>query len=359
MDTDRPPVFEQSVSGGVVSEILGRTALGFATGLHLEEARGAFQGQRSWEDFLETLKKDFTAFVRHLDPDVISPPWLLWETPTKMIDELTFQYLDERGECIRTFDPLSRTFGIVRKSGYPNGLKRHIQSLLEKERETALPPMANLIEWMVERFGKERCVAGSSYLALPMEEEWLILLLEDPALVGEYLDFMLERELEMAEFQAGLGIRVINGGGDLATKTGPIYSPGIFRRLILPRLKKLIRRYHELGCYYIYRTDGNTWSLAGDLFEASGTDGYGEIDIDAGMDMIALRERFPRLVLWGGLACGSLLVSGTKDQILKETRRLYDFFRESGGWIFGSSNTLVPGTNVEGYLAALEIVRQA
>ena len=154
--------------------------------------------------------------------------------------------------------------------------------------------------------------------------------------------------------QASLGAKVINGGGDLATSHGPFYSPELFREIVLPSLKKVIYACHNLGMKYIYRTDGDIRPMEKLLLDDSGTDAFGEIDIDAGMDFPTLRRNHPKLVLCGGLSCGSLLLNGKVDDIINETKRLKGLLGNPGGWIFGSSNTLLPGTNVRGYMAARE-----
>ena len=361
--TDHPPLFEQSVDGEVVRAILGRPAFGFATDLHYHEARARIQGPAAARDFMGQLLDDLAAFADALGMDMIAPPWLLWQTPAEQLDEFSFLYRDDEGECVRAFDPASRTFGIVRQTPRAEGLDR-VRLFVEKRAacaSDALPLPEEYLDFMqrlLEKCRGRRAVAGASFFALPVDADWLMALLLDPDLVEEWLDIMLAMELRSADLHASLGIRVINGGGDMADKSGPVYSPGIFASMILPRLKQIIARHHEHGAYYIYRTDGNVWPVAKMLLEESGTDAFGEIDIAAGMDFARLRDQFPKLVLWGGLSCGDLLIRGTTGEIVQEALRLRRLFERDGGWILASSNTLLPGTNVKGYLAALEAVRQ-
>ncbi|MCX7000038.1 MAG: hypothetical protein NT106_07065 [Candidatus Sumerlaeota bacterium] len=360
--TDRIPIFEQSVSGSVITEILGRPALGFATDLHFDEAQALSLGAQAYQEFIGRLKEDYSAFVDAIDMDMVSVPWLLWEKPAQRLDDFSFLYKTEDGECIRTYDPQSRTFDIStggQETSSKKDVRRFIKNFGEKRSGGSILPEEywEFLRWLIDTFGQKRCVAGAGYYGIPVSAEWLIILLEDPGFIRDYLDILTAREMCVARLQAELGIRVINGGGDLASKNGPVYSPSIFRDLFLPGLKRIISCYHSLGAFYIYRTDGNIWQLAELLLSESGADAYGEIDIDAGMDLVELRQRFPRLVLWGGLSCGSLLLKGTDEQIVSETRRLRGALAPSGGWIFGSSNTLLPGTNVSGYLAALKELR--
>jgi hypothetical protein len=360
--TDGVAVFEQAVSGAVVSEVVGRQALGSATDLQFEEAKALFAGRQAYEDFIGRFKEDTRDFVAALDLDMVSPPWFLWEKPTERLDELTFHYENPFGWCIRSYDRGSRTYS-VRRTNWdeegPQGVVSFVKRLeAEPLADTGIPQSyLALLKWYLEQFGQERCVAGTSNVGVPMNQAWWVLLVEDPGVVRAYLDILVEVERRAAEAQAALGIKVVNGGGDLAAKNGPVYSPAVFQEIVLPRLERIIGYYHTFGGYYIFRTDGNIWSIADPLFIESGTDAFGEIDVDAGMDLVRLRERYPRLVLWGGLSCGALLLKGTTEEIRAEAERLCTLVAPTGGWIAGSSNSLLPGTNLKGYCSALEVLR--
>lgn len=358
---DRIPLFEQSVAGAVVSEILGRPALGFASDLHYHEAQSRLAGAAAYEDFIGRWKEDYADFVCALDMDMVAVPWFLWETPVRRLDEFTFLYRNEDGEYIRSYDPASQTFSLAssQECGDTSALRKKIKKMLNEGRSQNYDDgYWSLLELQIETFGRERCVAGASFFAIPMRADWLTLLLEDAALVREYLDLLAERDADAIQRQAEMGIQVFNGGGDLAANSGPLYSPALFRDVALPGLKKIIASVHRRKGFYIYRTDGNIRAMEDVLFEEAAADAYGEIDIDAGMDLVELRQRHPALVLWGGLACGSLLIRGSDREIVSEARRLRDALRPGGGWIFASSNTLLPGTNVRGYLAAAREMRE-
>lgn len=359
---DRFPLFEQAVSGAVVSKILGRKALGFATDLHFGEANALFQGEHAYEDFIGNFKQDYYDFVNALDLDMVAVPWFLWKKPSEKLDNFTFKYEDKYGWEIRRYDPSSSTFGVMQTSWDDcdtDRLKSYIKELIKDFSPNLIIPQKyfNLLKWFMEKLGKDRCVAGASAFAVPMHPVWWMLLIEEPNIIADYLDLILESERHLADSQSRYNIRVINGGGDLAINKGPVYSPKIFREIVFPRIKKIIEYYHSKNMLYIFRTDGNIWSIADELLKESGTDGYGEIDIDAGMDFVKLRRTYPNLVLWGGLSCGSLLINGTKEQIETEAKRLCEFFSTHQGWIAGSSNTLLSKTNIDGYFAALEIIK--
>jgi len=59
---------------------------------------------------------------------------------------------------------------------------------------------------------------------------------------------------------------------------------------MLPRLQKVSELCNKLGVYHIFKSDGNLWPVAGDLFVKSGIHGYIEIEGDAGMDLGRLKK---------------------------------------------------------------------
>jgi uroporphyrinogen decarboxylase len=132
----------------------------------------------------------------------------------------------------------------------------------------------------------------------------------------------------------------------------------MFRRFLRPRLQQLTEAAHAHGLVYLFRTDGNVWSIAEDLFVNSGIDGYGEIDIDAGMDLPEVKRRFPHLTLWGGMSCGQLLSFGTPQMVREEVQRVMEACKPGGGLIFGSSNSVHVGVPTENFVAMQEAARE-
>ena len=76
------------------------------------------------------------------------------------------------------------------------------------------------------------------------------------------------------------------------------------------------------------------------------------------MDMQRLHERFPDMVLWGGLSCGKLLRLGKPERVKAEARRLLDTIGRDNRLVIGSSNTLMHGTPPENVLAIREALME-
>jgi uroporphyrinogen decarboxylase len=129
----------------------------------------------------------------------------------------------------------------------------------------------------------------------------------------------------------------------------------VFRELLLPRVRKLCAKCHELGQVYVYRTDGDLRPIEQEFFVASGTDGYGEIDYEAGMDLDRLKPRHgDRITFWGNVPCGTILHHGTEAEVTEFTKHIIDVAAPGGGFILGSSNSVMPGTPARNVMAMVE-----
>jgi len=88
---------------------------------------------------------------------------------------------------------------------------------------------------------------------------------------------------------------------DMAYKNGPLISPAAFREFMLPCYQKLIGFLRENGVpHFCVDTDGDCWSLI-PLFLEAGMTGMLPFEVQAGMDIVAVRQAFPRLQIYGGI----------------------------------------------------------
>ena len=126
---------------------------------------------------------------------------------------------------------------------------------------------------------------------------------------------------------------------------------------MLPRLQQVTDIIHGSNAWSLFASDGDLWSVADDLFGASGVDGFYEIDRRAGMDLRQLRARFPDLTMLGGISSHNLHV-GTREEVVEESRSAVESAKELGRIIVGVTNLPVPGTPVGNIVAMLETIEQ-
>ena len=165
------------------------------------------------------------------------------------------------------------------------------------------------------------------------------LLADAPDLIIEWLDARWRAELRRVHAIADPQLLpVVLPYTDIAYKTATILAPRWLRQHWLPRLTQLVAAWHEHGAKCIYHSDGNLWSMMDDLV-AAGIDGLNPIEVAAGMTVKALRERYPRLCLTGGVDVSQLLPLGTPQEV-REACRANIAATGGIGYFLGSSTEL-------------------
>jgi hypothetical protein len=362
--TERPPAWEQAFCSDVASEILGRPAATGSVILHYQEAVAAMNGEAAHQEFLQQIEDDQFALARTLGWSAISYPWLRGK-PSKRVNDETFLYGDEDDAyVVYRWDPSSYTFGPVDYGRPPawqsvEEIRRKVDAAwegAEKWGQDGRPDYVAKARRWLERAGDEfTLVQGAAGMAVPLNEEWMIACVECPDLVAEYLDAQVAVGLQQLDAMAGLGLRIANGGGDLASKNGPLYGPRFFRQIVMPRYKRVVDYARERGIYYMFRSDGDLWTITDDLFTEKGANapGFGEIDYDSGMNIPELQSRYPRLTCFGNLSC-PLLHDGSEQEVRAFVRDLMERVLPNGRWILASANTILAGTPVRNVLGMLE-----
>ncbi len=358
--TDRVPAYTPSIACDVASKILGREAHTGSPTLWYAAAKAWLAGRNAYEDFQRKHEEDIIELNRTLDIEIIRYPWLVSIRPTVQLDEYTFLSGDPDGihqvwhwdEEIMNFHKVRDTTPKPRPEDWPEMAKQRLKSIdasARRARESTGIREAKL----QRRLGHEMMVvAGGGSLSLGLDEASLMACAVEPGAVGDILDCQLEVALAQMEGMVERGIKVVLGGGDMADKNGPIYSPKMFRDLILPRLRKLAARCRELELHYVWRTDGNIWSIGDMLFGEAGVPGYGEVDRDATMELGRIRDKYPNVVVWAN-ASGDVLFRRSRAEV-------YDYcmtiLKESKGrcYFHGVSNTILPGTRPENVWAMME-----
>ncbi len=364
-EPDRVPVYEQSVCCRIASEIMGRRMRTGGGRLRWEETAARWESEEAWRDYVGHLIEDVGDLIRELGFDIAGVPWRHSARPSEKLDDCTFRYEDRQTGLWTVFhydessDVFDQVDSAMRREGIP-AIEREVAAAEQAALDPRPPSAEDFAELhtLAARAGAERCLKhGAGFLAIPPESAWLEATAERPELVERYLDAVVEQSLVILPELPKHGVDVLWAGGDLASNTGPLYSPAMFRRFILPRLRKIVEAAHEDGLVYLFRTDGDVWPIAQELFVDSGVDGYGEIDIDAGMDPAEVKRSFPHLTLWGGMSCGSALVFDGPEEIREKVQAAMAACKPGGAYIFGSSNSIHTGIPTRNFLAMQEAAR--
>ncbi|HUT35874.1 MAG TPA: uroporphyrinogen decarboxylase family protein [Planctomycetota bacterium] len=177
-------------------------------------------------------------------------------------------------------------------------------------------------------------------------EAFSIALYENRPLVEAVLDRYTDWAAALAERAAAAGFDAFVTTDDMAFKSGPFFSPAVFRELVVPRFRRVAER---LTIPWVFHSDGNMAPVADDLV-ALGVAGLHPNEKGA-MDIRAMKRRYAgRLCLLGNVEM-DLLGRGTPRQVAIEVRALIRDVAPGGGYIASSGNSLASFLKPENILA--------
>lgn len=144
---------------------------------------------------------------------------------------------------------------------------------------------------------------------------------------------------------------------DMAYKTGPLISPSLFRKFILPYYKELIsylKEKHRLDIFLI-DSDGNNFPLL-PLFLEAGINIFIPCEVNAGMEPFLIRNKFPNLALLGGVNKQTL--SKGKEKIREEVLEEVPKMLENGGYFPSVDHLVPPDVSFEDFCYYVELLRE-
>jgi uroporphyrinogen decarboxylase len=161
---------------------------------------------------------------------------------------------------------------------------------------------------------------------------------------------------------AGDLIDVVITGDDLGMTKTPMMSPKMYRRLIKPFHAEIYSAIKQrTSAKVFYHSDGNIYSLLGDLVEV-GIDLLNPVQVNAGDmgDTARLKREFgKRLSFCGAIDTGWVLPCGTPEDVRAEVRRRIADLAPGGGYVLASVHCIQPDVPVENLAAMFDEARTA
>ena len=186
----------------------------------------------------------------------------------------------------------------------------------------------------------------------------LVAFLLEPELAERVMDKVLECNIAIVRNAIRAGAEVIVLGDDYADNRGPLFSPELFERFVLPRLKKMIVAIHEEGAKVIKHSDGNIYPLLEMIVDA-GPDGINPVEPTAGMSLAEVKRRVGhRVCITGNIDCGKLLPFGTAEEVEAAVRQAIADAAAGGGYILTSSNSIHSSCNAENFKTMIKACHQ-
>lgn len=185
------------------------------------------------------------------------------------------------------------------------------------------------------------------------QETFFIWLSTRPEMVDAILDGIVSYEIEVTRrfFQACDGLLdIAYFGNDFGTQRGLVLSPAMWRRFILPPLRRFYDLSHEFGCRVMQHSCGGIRAIIPDLIEA-GVEILDPVQVRAeGMEFAGLVRDFgDRLTLHGGVDTQGVLPFGTPEEVRAQVRSYRDLTRAGGRYILTGSQDLIediPNANI-------------
>ena len=178
-------------------------------------------------------------------------------------------------------------------------------------------------------------------------EEHLYAFYEYPEIMHEINEFVLEVFIERLDMIFDvIKPDVVYILEDLSGKTGPMISPSMFDEFVGAYYRRLIPFMKSKGVGNVFvDTDGDFTMLIPNFLK-SGVDGFLPLDVNAGVDIVDIRRKFPKLKLIGGF--NKLEIAKGPAAIDREFERLMPVIRQ-GGYIVGCDHQVAPSTSFEDY----------
>jgi uroporphyrinogen decarboxylase len=193
-------------------------------------------------------------------------------------------------------------------------------------------------------------------------EQLLVDIVANPGFVVALMEKLLELNLKgtrrFLEI-AGPHIQVIRAADDLATQTGLIMSPEVYRTVLKPIYKRYFDVVHALTpAKLFYHSCGCVTELIDDLVEI-GVDILNPVQVSAMGDTAALKARFgKRVTFWGGIDTQDVLPHGTPADVEREVARRIQDLGPGGGYVVASVHNVQPDVPPENVVAMAEAVKK-
>jgi uroporphyrinogen decarboxylase len=188
-------------------------------------------------------------------------------------------------------------------------------------------------------------------------EQWFMDLLSQPEFCEALLDQTLKFWMDWFRVfldEVGDLVDVIMIGDDLAGQKGPLFRPDVYRQIVQPRHRQLVKYIRSRTQAKIwYHTCGACTSYIPDLI-CNGIDILNPVQISAtGMNPATLKPQFGRQLTFGGGAIDAqhVLPTASPERVREDVRRNLELWKPGGGYVFNNVHNIQAGVPPENVVA--------
>ena len=143
-------------------------------------------------------------------------------------------------------------------------------------------------------------------------------------------------------------------GEDMSYNNGPMISEALFDEFMAPYYRGIVPRLLERGIHLVIDTDGDVEKLV-PWFARVGVEGFLPLERQAGVDIVHLRELYPKLKFIG--AYDKMVMNKGEARMRAEFERILPVMKQ-GGYIPSVDHQTPPGVSLEEYRVYLGLLRE-
>ena len=374
-EPDRVPIFEIHIDSKPAEEILGHfQPVGYGGEVNKIQNEMIISGQV--DKFQEMHMAGRLELLRKLNHDMIrafpyreNPPIPkiikenVWRIPA-VIDGHALNVWQNAGKgldywSIYRFIPETDAYIEVDSSVSRYGISQFEQMVkdLEKRGPSLDGVSFRNLEWVKET-APDVCVMGWADVPFFATHWWPVFFEAMAArqdLIDRWFSAQQKYILLLLETQLKKGANLIFGGQDICDTNGPMFSPSHYKRWFQPFFLAITDMCHRYGVPYLRHNDGNLGPLEEIFLLKSGIDGWHAIEPNAGNDIFYFKKKYgDRITLAGNVDCSTTLVTGTPEDVYKETVAKIKGCGPGGGYILSSSNSIHAAVPARNYMALIQ-----
>lgn len=191
-------------------------------------------------------------------------------------------------------------------------------------------------------------------------ERLAYMLYDDPNLVEEIMDQLLHIQIELVNrVTKDIKIDMAIWWEDMAYKSGPLISPTMVKKFMMPRyriLTDLLRSknitINHLDC------DGNVSELI-PLWLEVGINMTRPLEVAAGNDAVVLRKRYGKELILSGNIDKRVLIQGDREGIREEVFRKVPYLLEKSGYFPSVDHGVPSDITFDSYCCYINALREA
>jgi uroporphyrinogen decarboxylase len=182
---------------------------------------------------------------------------------------------------------------------------------------------------------------------------------DDPDWIHEMVAFLEEFLTAVsANVLAEVSLSYVYACDDIAYKTSALISPAMFHKFFFEPTRRMAARVRRAGVpVSVMDSDGNLDEFA-EIYRQAGFNTLCPIEVAAGNDLLAMRQRFGKsLALQGGF--DKRILTRGKEAIHAEVMRLFPRMMAEGGFTPNIDHAVPENVSFDNYRYYIEFTRMA